>query len=106
MPPDRSVPRRKEHWARVEGAIIALEDDQKMRWALGSLPSISFYWIRSPRPHGCEFVRCAKNLMNFAQQGVWHKRLFQYACVFQSARIGIACDIQDLESWPLLSESH
>lgn len=27
----------------VEGAIIALEDDQKMRWALASVPSISFY---------------------------------------------------------------
>ena len=27
----------------VQGAIIALEDDQKMRWALLSVPSISFY---------------------------------------------------------------
>jgi restriction system protein len=27
----------------VEGAIIALEDDKKMRWALMSVPSISFY---------------------------------------------------------------
>lgn len=27
----------------VEGAIIALEDDQKLRWALLSVPSISFY---------------------------------------------------------------
>ena len=27
----------------VEGVIIALEDDQKMRWALMSVPSISFY---------------------------------------------------------------
>jgi restriction system protein len=27
----------------VEGVIIALEDDQKMRWALASVPSISFY---------------------------------------------------------------
>jgi restriction system protein len=27
----------------VEGAIIALDDDQKMRWALLSVPSISFY---------------------------------------------------------------
>jgi restriction system protein len=27
----------------VEGAIIALDDDQKMRWALASVPSISFY---------------------------------------------------------------
>lgn len=27
----------------VEGAIIALDDDQKMRWALVSVPSISFY---------------------------------------------------------------
>jgi restriction system protein len=27
----------------VEGAIIALEDDQKLRWALVSVPSISFY---------------------------------------------------------------
>jgi len=27
----------------VEGVIIALEDDQKMRWALLSVPSISFY---------------------------------------------------------------
>jgi restriction system protein len=27
----------------VEGAIIALEDDQKLRWALLSAPSISFY---------------------------------------------------------------
>ena len=28
---------------QVEGAIIALEDDQKMRWALLAVPSISFY---------------------------------------------------------------
>ena len=27
----------------VEGAIIAIDDDQKMRWALLSVPSISFY---------------------------------------------------------------
>lgn len=27
----------------VEGAIIALEDDQKMRWALAAVPSISFF---------------------------------------------------------------
>ena len=27
----------------VEGAIIALEDDQKLRWALAVVPSISFY---------------------------------------------------------------
>ena len=27
----------------VEGVIIALEDDQKLRWALMSVPSISFY---------------------------------------------------------------
>lgn len=27
----------------VEGAIIALEDDQKVRWALSAVPSISFY---------------------------------------------------------------
>jgi restriction system protein len=27
----------------VEGAIIALEDDKKMRWALMSVPSITFY---------------------------------------------------------------
>ena len=27
----------------VEGAIIALDDDQRMRWALLSVPSISFY---------------------------------------------------------------
>jgi restriction system protein len=27
----------------VEGAIIALEDDPKMRWALVAVPSISFY---------------------------------------------------------------
>ncbi len=27
----------------VEGAIIALEDDQKMRWALAAVPSIVFY---------------------------------------------------------------
>ena len=27
----------------VEGAIIALEEDPKMRWALVSVPSISFY---------------------------------------------------------------
>jgi len=27
----------------VEGAIIALADDPKMRWALVSVPSISFY---------------------------------------------------------------
>jgi restriction system protein len=28
---------------KVEGAIIALEDDPKMRWALGAVPAISFY---------------------------------------------------------------
>jgi restriction system protein len=27
----------------VEGVIIALDDDQKMRWALASVPTISFY---------------------------------------------------------------
>lgn len=27
----------------VEGAIIALEDDQRLRWALATVPSISFY---------------------------------------------------------------
>jgi restriction system protein len=27
----------------VEGVIIALEDDQKLRWALAAVPSISFY---------------------------------------------------------------
>jgi len=27
----------------VEGAIVALEDDQRLRWALVSVPSISFY---------------------------------------------------------------
>jgi restriction system protein len=28
---------------KVEGAIIALEDDKKLRWALLSVPAISFY---------------------------------------------------------------
>jgi restriction system protein len=28
---------------KVEGAIIALEDDPKMRWALVAVPAISFY---------------------------------------------------------------
>jgi len=28
---------------RVEGVIIALEDDQKLRWALNAVPSVSFY---------------------------------------------------------------
>jgi restriction system protein len=32
-----------EEGQSVEGAIIALEDDQKIRWALLSVPSISFY---------------------------------------------------------------
>lgn len=32
-----------EEGQAVEGAIIALEDDQKIRWALLSVPSISFY---------------------------------------------------------------
>ena len=27
----------------VEGVIIALEDDQKLRWALLAVPSIAFY---------------------------------------------------------------
>lgn len=27
----------------VEGAIVALEDDQKLRWALAAVPSIAFY---------------------------------------------------------------
>jgi restriction system protein len=27
----------------VEGAIIALEDDQKLRWAISAVPGISFY---------------------------------------------------------------
>ena len=33
-------------WAQnfaVEGAIIALDDDQKLRWALQMVPSVSFY---------------------------------------------------------------
>ncbi|MFA4994141.1 MAG: endonuclease NucS domain-containing protein [Bdellovibrionales bacterium] len=28
---------------KVEGAIIALEDDQKLRWALAAVPNVSFY---------------------------------------------------------------
>jgi len=32
-----------EEGQTVEGAVIALEDDQKMRWALLSVPSIAFY---------------------------------------------------------------
>ncbi len=27
----------------VEGAIIAFEDDQRLKWALMSVPSVSFY---------------------------------------------------------------
>ena len=27
----------------VEGAIVALEDDQKLRWSLAVIPSVSFY---------------------------------------------------------------
>lgn len=27
----------------VEGAIIALDDDQQLRWALAVVPSVSFY---------------------------------------------------------------
>ena len=27
----------------VEGAISALDDDQKLRWALAVVPSVSFY---------------------------------------------------------------
>ena len=27
----------------VEGVIIALEDDQRLRWALMAVPSIAFY---------------------------------------------------------------
>jgi restriction system protein len=27
----------------VEGAIIALEDEQKLRWALAVIPNVSFY---------------------------------------------------------------
>lgn len=27
----------------VEGMIIALEDDQKLRWALAAVPNVSFY---------------------------------------------------------------
>jgi restriction system protein len=27
----------------VEGAIVALEDDRKLRWALAVIPSVSFY---------------------------------------------------------------
>jgi restriction system protein len=27
----------------VEGVIIGLEDDQKLKWAIASVPSISFY---------------------------------------------------------------
>jgi restriction system protein len=30
----------------VEGVIIALEDDQKLRWALVSVPSVTFYRYR------------------------------------------------------------
>jgi len=32
-----------EEYQTVEGAIIALEDDQRLRWALATVPSISFY---------------------------------------------------------------
>jgi restriction system protein len=32
-----------EEFQTVEGAIIALEDDQKLRWALAVVPSVSFY---------------------------------------------------------------
>ena len=27
----------------IEGAIIAFEDDQKLKWALMSVPSVNFY---------------------------------------------------------------
>jgi restriction system protein len=27
----------------VEGVVIALDDDQRLRWALSSVPAISFY---------------------------------------------------------------
>jgi restriction system protein len=27
----------------VEGVIIGLEDDQKLKWAISSVPSINFY---------------------------------------------------------------
>ena len=32
-----------EPYQSVEGAIIALDDDKKLRWALAAVPSISFY---------------------------------------------------------------
>lgn len=32
-----------EHDQSVEGIIIALEDDQKLRWALAAVPNVSFY---------------------------------------------------------------
>ena len=32
-----------EDYQSVEGAIIALEEDQKLRWALVNVPSVSFY---------------------------------------------------------------
>lgn len=32
-----------EEGQEVEGVIIGLEDDQKLRWAIGPVPSIRFY---------------------------------------------------------------
>ena len=40
----------------VEGAIIALEDDQKMRWALLSVPSISLLSVRDQFPPGEKLI--------------------------------------------------
>jgi restriction system protein len=35
--------RLAESHKTVEGIIIALEDDKKLRWALAAVPSVSFY---------------------------------------------------------------
>ncbi len=32
-----------EPYQKVEGVIIVLDDDKKIRWALKSVPSITFY---------------------------------------------------------------
>ena len=34
----------------VEGVIIALEDDQRLRWALSSVPAVTFYVSVRRRP--------------------------------------------------------
>src|SRR5215472_7544756 len=68
------------------------------------MPQDDRYSSPSPGTHGGEFVGTAQNVMNFAQQDLWHKRLFQHSSAFQCVRVSIASHKEDLESGALLSQ--